>query len=122
MGEPTVSGRYFYGRAYYGYTYTAIDRVDLGTGVRTRLTTTAPAGTLAGDASAVWVISSGVLTRIDALTGDEPWSGYDELTVEEIRAAVGDDDQRASAVRRYERAHKNRAGVLSAVERELANA
>jgi ferritin-like metal-binding protein YciE len=65
---------------------------------------------------------STVLTRISALRGDEPWSGYDDLTVEEIRAAVGDDDERASAVRSYERAHKNRAGVLTAVERELANA
>ena len=65
---------------------------------------------------------STVLTRIDALKGDEPWSGYDDLTVDEIRAAVGDDDERASAVRSYERAHKNRAGVLNAVERELASA
>jgi ferritin-like metal-binding protein YciE len=65
---------------------------------------------------------STVLTRVSALRGDEPWSGYDELTVDEIRAAVGDDDDRASAVRRYERAHKNRAGVLTAVERELVSA
>jgi ferritin-like metal-binding protein YciE len=65
---------------------------------------------------------STVLTRIDALQGAEPWPGYDELTVEEIRAAVGDDDERASTVRSYERAHKNRAGVLNAVERELTTA
>ena len=65
---------------------------------------------------------STVLTRIDALQGAEPWPGYDELTVEEIRAAVGDDDERASSVRSYERAHKNRAGVLNAVERELTTA
>jgi ferritin-like metal-binding protein YciE len=65
---------------------------------------------------------STVLTRVSALQGDEPWAGYDELTVDEIRAAVGDDDERASAVRSYERAHKNRAGVLTAVERELASA
>ena len=60
------------------------------------------------------------MARITALQGDEPWPGYDELTVEEIRAAVGDDDERASSVRSYERAHKNRAGVLNAVEREPA--
>jgi ferritin-like metal-binding protein YciE len=65
---------------------------------------------------------STVLARIDALQGAEPWPGYDELTVEEIRAAVGDDDERASSVRSYERAHKNRAGVLNAVERELTTA
>jgi hypothetical protein len=65
---------------------------------------------------------STVLTRIDALRDDEPWPGYDELTVEEIRTAIGDDDDRARAVRRYERAHKNRAGVMDAADRELANA
>jgi rubrerythrin len=65
---------------------------------------------------------STVLSRISTLEGSEPWPGYDELTVEEIRAAVGDDDERANSVRRYERAHKNRAGVLNAVEREPATA
>jgi len=65
---------------------------------------------------------STVLSRISALQGAEPWPGYDELTVEEIRAVVGDDDERASTVRSYERAHKNRAGVLNAVERELTTA
>ena len=30
---------------------------------------------------------STVLTRISALQGDEPWPGYDELTVDEIRTA-----------------------------------
>jgi len=65
---------------------------------------------------------STVLTRITALRGDEPWPGYDDLTVDEIRAAVGDDEARANAVGTYERAHKNRAGVLAAVERELTNA
>ena len=63
-----------------------------------------------------------VLSRIGALRGDEPWPGYDELRVEEIRAALADDDERAERVRAYERAHKNRAGVLSAAERELATA
>jgi ferritin-like metal-binding protein YciE len=65
---------------------------------------------------------STVLSRISTLEGNEPWPGYDELTVEEIRAAVGDDDERARTVGSYERAHKNRAGVLSAVEREPVNA
>jgi ferritin-like metal-binding protein YciE len=65
---------------------------------------------------------STVLSRISTLEASEPWPGYDELTVEEIRAAVGDDDERASSVRSYERAHKNRAGVLNAVEREPVNA
>jgi ferritin-like metal-binding protein YciE len=63
---------------------------------------------------------STIRSRIESLRGDEPWAGYDDLTVDEIRAALGerDDDERADAVRTYERAHKNRAGVLTAVERE----
>jgi len=32
------------------------------------------------------------------------------------------DDERAKQARAYERAHKNRAGVLSAADRELTNA
>ena len=41
----------------------------------------------------------------------------------EIRTALADaDDERVARVREYERAHKNRAGVLSAAERELATA
>ena len=64
-----------------------------------------------------------VRNRVDSLRGDEPWRGYDELTAEQVRAELSDaDDERANAVRAYERAHKNRTGVLNAVERELANA
>ena len=64
---------------------------------------------------------STVLTRIETLRGDEPWTGYDELTAAEAQAALADaDDDRARQVRAYERAHKNRAGVLRAAERELA--
>ncbi|MET0686557.1 MAG: DUF892 family protein [Solirubrobacteraceae bacterium] len=64
---------------------------------------------------------STVLSRIETLRGDEPWTGYDELTAPEAQAALADaDDERAQKVRDYERAHKNRAGVLRAAERELA--
>jgi ferritin-like metal-binding protein YciE len=66
---------------------------------------------------------STVLSRISTLRGNEPWAGYDELGVQEIRIALADaDDDRVASVRTYERAHKNRAGVLSAAERELATA
>jgi ferritin-like metal-binding protein YciE len=66
---------------------------------------------------------STILARIDALRGEEPWPGYDELTAGEVRTALAEaDDERAKAVRAYERSHKNRAGVLNAAERELANA
>ncbi|MGI8413841.1 MAG: DUF892 family protein [Solirubrobacteraceae bacterium] len=60
---------------------------------------------------------STVLNRIAALQGDEPWPGYDELTVEEIQAvmAKSDDESRERAIRDYERAHKNRVGVLEAI-------
>jgi ferritin-like metal-binding protein YciE len=66
---------------------------------------------------------STILGRVDALQGDEPWPGYDELTADEVRAVLAEgDDDRAREVRAYERAHKNRAGVLKATERETATA
>ncbi len=66
---------------------------------------------------------STVLGRIATLRGDEPWAGYDELTVAEVQAVLSEgDDDRAKQVRTYERDHKNRAGVLQATERELSNA
>ena len=64
-----------------------------------------------------------VLDRVGTLRGDEPWPGYDELTVSELQTALGKaDDERVKTVRAYERAHKARAGVLKATERELASA
>ena len=62
-----------------------------------------------------------VVSRIDTLRGNEPWPGYDELGVQEIRIALSDaDDDRVERTRAYERDHKNCAGVLNATERELA--
>jgi ferritin-like metal-binding protein YciE len=64
-----------------------------------------------------------VLSRIGSLRGDAPWAGYDELTAAEVQAVLSEgDDDRAQQVRTYERAHKHRAGVLQAAERELTNA
>jgi ferritin-like metal-binding protein YciE len=64
-----------------------------------------------------------ILSRITSLRGDEPWAGYDELTAAEVTAVLSEgDDERAREVRSYERAHKNRAGVLKAAEREHSNA
>ena len=66
---------------------------------------------------------STITSRIDSLQGDEPWPGYDELGVDEVRAVLSEgDDTRVKGVRSYERKHKNRAGVLQATERELSNA
>jgi ferritin-like metal-binding protein YciE len=62
-----------------------------------------------------------VLNKIGSLRGDEPWPGYDELTVSDIQAALRDADQDlAETVRAYESSHKNRSSVLKATERKLA--
>jgi hypothetical protein len=64
-----------------------------------------------------------VLERIAALRGDEPWSGYDDMNAQEIVERLrGGDDELAARVRDYERAHKARATVLRAAERELTHA
>jgi ferritin-like metal-binding protein YciE len=64
---------------------------------------------------------STVLSRIDSLRSDEPWPGYDEQTVEEIRSALSRGDAKQSReVREYERRHKERQGVLQTAERALA--
>jgi ferritin-like metal-binding protein YciE len=64
-----------------------------------------------------------VLSRVTALRGDEPWPGYDELTVAEVQSVLSDaDEDRLKQVRDYERSHKNRAGVLNAAEREITHA
>jgi len=62
-----------------------------------------------------------VLDKIGSLRGDEPWPGYDELTVNDIQAALREADQdRVEKVRAYEATHKNRSSVLKATERKLA--
>ncbi len=63
---------------------------------------------------------STILGRVTTLRGDEPWPGYDELTAAEVQAALSErsDDELDREVRAYEQAHKNRAGVLNATERE----
>ena len=64
-----------------------------------------------------------VLSRISALRGREPWLGYDELTVIEIAAVLDEgEEQRAKDAIRYERAHKNRTGVITRAERGTAHA
>jgi len=64
-----------------------------------------------------------VLSRITSLRANEPWPGYDKLTASEVQAVIGEgDEQRVKDVASYERAHKSRAGVLKAAERETASA
>jgi ferritin-like metal-binding protein YciE len=64
-----------------------------------------------------------VLERIASLRASEPWPGYDEMNVDELRRTLSDaNESRARAAREYERAHKNRAGVIAATDRELQKA
>lgn len=66
---------------------------------------------------------STITSRIESLQGDEPWPGYDELGVDEVRAVLSEGDEgRIKDVRTYERRHKDRAGVMQATERELSKA
>ncbi len=65
---------------------------------------------------------STVLSRIDSLRKDEPWPGYDELTVDEIRKSLARADAKQSReVREYERRHKDREGVLHTAEQLAGN-
>ena len=64
-----------------------------------------------------------VVLEVAERHADEPWPGYDEQSVPEIRSALADaDEDRAKAARDYERAHKNRSGVLETARRELTSA
>jgi 1-acyl-sn-glycerol-3-phosphate acyltransferase len=51
----------------------------------------------------------------------EPWDGYADMRVPEISDRLeAESAERLHTVRRYERSHKDRKGVLEAVERELS--
>jgi ferritin-like metal-binding protein YciE len=64
-----------------------------------------------------------VLDRIESLRAEEPWPGYDELSVEEIRTALdGADAAQAKKVADYERRRKNRSTVLDATRRKIGAA
>jgi len=66
---------------------------------------------------------STVLERVQGLRGDEPWTGYDDQSVSDVTGRLADAD--AGLRRRvleYERAHKDRAGVLRAAGRQTTNA
>ncbi len=61
-----------------------------------------------------------ITDKIAKLTGNEPWSGYDELSAEAVAKVVNDGDQEhAAKARSYERDHKNRAGVIEAADRRI---
>jgi uncharacterized protein (UPF0335 family) len=61
-----------------------------------------------------------ITDKIAKLTGDEPWSGYDEQTVEAITTALDDADaQTAQKVKAYERDHKGRTGVIETADKRI---
>jgi hypothetical protein len=63
-----------------------------------------------------------ITDKIAKLTGDQPWSGYDEQSVDAITRALADSDaDTARQVQAYERDHKNRAGILDAAVRHTSN-
>jgi len=64
-----------------------------------------------------------VLDKVQSLRGNEPWPGYDELTVDEVsQALAGADEKRVRSIRDYERQHKGRQGVIDVADRELQQA
>jgi hypothetical protein len=61
---------------------------------------------------------STVLETIAALRGDEPWSGYDDMEVEEVNEALRQrDGDAAGRVLDYERHHKARTTVIEFAKR-----
>ena len=59
-----------------------------------------------------------ITDRIAKLSGDEPWAGYDEASVETITRTLSKaDDATARQVLDYERNHKDRTGVVDAATR-----
>jgi hypothetical protein len=63
-----------------------------------------------------------ILNRVASLREKEPWRGYDEATVKEIREKLAKAKaDRLTAVRDYERRHRDRSGVMDAVRRKIAD-
>ena len=52
-------------------------------------------------------IPQGDVEAKTTLRGDEPWPGYDDLSVEKIRAVLNEaDEERIKRSRSYERSHR----------------
>ena len=61
-----------------------------------------------------------IIDRVAKLLGEQPWAGYDEQSVDAVTSRLDDvDTETARLVRRYERDHKDRAGVIQAAERRI---
>jgi uncharacterized protein (UPF0335 family) len=58
-----------------------------------------------------------ITDKIAKLSGDEPWPGYDEQSVDAIVAVLRDaDPDQADVVRAYERDRKARSGVMEVAD------
>ena len=63
-----------------------------------------------------------ITDKIAKLTGEQPWSGYDEQSVDAITTTLNDaDSQTAQTVKSYERERKARTGVLQAADQQIGN-
>jgi hypothetical protein len=63
-----------------------------------------------------------ITDKIAKLAGNEPWSGYDEQSVDAITTTLRDADKdTAHSVRTYERGRKDRAGVLQAADQRISD-
>lgn len=62
-----------------------------------------------------------ITDRVAKLLGEQPWAGYDEQDVDAVTAKLNTvDSETARDVKRYERDHKDRAGVIQAADQRLA--
>ena len=61
-----------------------------------------------------------ITDKIAKLSGNEPWSGYDELSAEAVAKAVSEgDEESAKTVRTYEHEHKARSRVIEAADQRV---
>jgi hypothetical protein len=62
-----------------------------------------------------------ITDRVAKLLGEQPWAGYDDQDVDAVASKLDTvDSDTARKVKRYERDHKDRAGVIQAVDKRLA--
>jgi hypothetical protein len=62
-----------------------------------------------------------ITDRVAKLIGEQPWAGYDEQDVDAVASKLDTvDSDTAREVKRYERDHKNRAGVIQSADKRLA--
>jgi hypothetical protein len=61
-----------------------------------------------------------ITDKVAKLTGEEPWSAYDEQSADAITTALNDTDAlTAQEVKTYEREHKDRTGVIETAEKRI---